>query len=180
MSALISLGLLLALVVCCNSKEAVNNSHVKGERTYFSPHEVISVLNALVAIIDLPQDTLPHQKNLSVTPEMAKRLMLPLHPLWDEKVDEVAMEIPNWDKTKIQTTILECSKKCECDFYQEVLDRHPTLLDSSGPELKNFAGLKVQKTKEATLSCLENMSSIQNLLSYLNREQKNFEAESVY
>lgn len=180
MSAVIRLGLLLLLIVSCNSKEEASVNPIKGETLYFPPHEVISALNALVAIIDWPQDTLQHQKNLSITPEQATKLMLPLHPIWDAKVDEVALEIPTWDKTKITTMISECTKKCECDFYQEVLDRHPAILDKAGPELKSFAGSKVQKTKEGILNCLQNMPSIQNLLVHLNSEKKNYEAESVH
>lgn len=180
MSAIIRIGLLLVLIVSCNSKEAAVDPLVKGETAYFSPHEVVSALNALVAIIDWPQDTTSIQKNLSVTPVLAKQLMLPLHPIWDDKVNEVAMEILEWDKAKITSMVLECAKKCECDFYHEVLDRNPAILEKAGPELKTFAGLRVDKTKEATLSCLQNMPSVQNLFTYLNQEKKKYEADSVY
>ncbi|MBA2403594.1 MAG: hypothetical protein H0V66_02395 [Bdellovibrionales bacterium] len=179
MSAVIKSLLLLIIVVSCNSKEAVDPL-VKGETVYFPPQEVIATLNALVAIIDWPQDTIQHQKNLSVTAESATKLMLPLHPIWDEKVDEVSMEMPNWDKVKITSMISECAKRCECDFYQEVLTRYPAILEKAGPELKGFAGLKIQRTKEATLACLQNMSSIQNVLKYLTSEQKNYDAEAAY
>lgn len=179
MSAIIRLGVLLLLFISCESKESIVASPVKGEVPYFSPEEVVSTLNVLVAIIDWPQDTNSHQKNLMVNVESAQKLMLPLHPLYDEKVSEVAGLIPGWDKNKIVTTISGCAKKCECDFYQEVLDRNPHLLENAIPELKNFAGQKIIKTKEGVLTCLQNMSSIQNLLNYLRAEQKNYEADSA-
>ena len=180
MSAVIRIGLLLLLIVSCNSQEATIDPLVKGDPIYFPPHEVVSALNALVAIIDWPQDTTSIQKNLSVTPVQAKKLILPLHPVWDEKVNEVAMEILDWDKAKVASNVLDCSKKCECDFYHEVLDRNPVILEKAGPELKTFAGVRVDKTKEATLKCLQAMPSVQNLFVYLNLEQKKYEAESAY
>jgi len=178
LSALIKGLLFLGLIASCNSKEA-SAPAIKGE-VYFTPQEVIMGLNALVTIIDWPADTVQHQKNLVVTPEDAKKLMLPLHPLWDEKVNEVASLMPDWDLAKINALIAGCAKKWEGDFYQEVLYRQPSILENSGPELKNFAGLKLQKTKEASLNCLQNMPSLQNLLIYLNKEYKNFEGESAY
>lgn len=180
MSAVIQFGVLLLLLISCQSKETVVASPVvKGETIYFSPEEVLTTLNVLVAIIDWPADTIGHQKNLMVNSESAKKLMLPLHPLYDEKVSEVAGLIPGWDKDKVVSVISNCAKKCECDFYQEVLDRNPQLLENAIPELKNFAGQKIIKTKESVLACLQNMSSIQILLNYLRDEQKNYEAESV-
>jgi hypothetical protein len=180
LSAIIRIGLLLVLIVSCNSYETTVDPLVKRETVYFPPTEVVSALNALVAIIDWPAETTAIQKNLSVTPSLAKKLMLPLHPIWDEKVNEVAMEILDWDKAKITSSVLNCSLKCECDFYHEVLDRNPAILEKAGPELKTFAGVRVDKTKEATLKCLQSMPSVQNILTHLNLEQKKYEAESVY
>lgn len=152
---------------------------MKAEAEYFSPHEVISGLNVLMAIIDWPQDTLQHQKNFMVSPEAAKTLILPLHPLWDEKVEEVASQMRSWDKIKISNITADCLKRCDCEFYQAVFDRHPEVLETSGVELKNLVGLREQKNKADLLNCLKDIPSIQKLLSYLEKEKKNYEAESV-
>jgi hypothetical protein len=132
-----------------------------------------------MAIIDWPTETVAHQKNLSLTPDVAKKLMLPVHPLWDEKVSEVAEQIPEWNESKISSNIGECSKRCECEFYQEVLDRNPDLLENGNADLKNLAGLKIVKTKESILKCMQEMPSIQKLLVFLQKEVKNYEADSV-
>lgn len=180
MSGIIRLGVLLLLFISCHPKEVEVASPVKREAPYFSPEEVVTTLNALVAIIDWPEATVGHQKNLNVTPESAQKLILPLHPLYDEKVGEVAAQISSWDKTKVNSTLNECSKNCTCEFYQEVLDRNPQILEAAIPELKNFAGTKILKTKESVLKCLDQLPPVQNLLGYLNQERKNYEADSSF
>ena len=164
-----------SLLFSCQSKEQKLASSQKGEAEYFSPTEVIAALNALVAIIDWPQETTQQQKNLSVNLESAKQLMLPLHPLWDEKVSEAAMEMPNWDEAKIQAVVGNCVKTCECDFYQEVLDKNPMILETS-PKFKVLSEMKYVKTKEAVLECMQKMVSIQKLLTYLRKEQSAYQA----
>lgn len=151
----------------------------QGEAPYFSPAEVIATINALMAIIDWPTETIAHQKNLSVTPDRAKKLMLPIHPLWDEKISEVAHLISDWDEMKIKNIVGECARRCECEFYQEVLDRNPDLLQNGNADLKNLAGLKIIKTKGSVLNCMGAMPPIQKLLEFLQKEVKNFEAEAV-
>lgn len=150
-----------------------------GDAPYFTPSEVIATINAFMAIIDWPAETVSHQKNLTITPDVAKKLMLPLHPLWDEKISEVAQVISDWDQSKIASTVGECAKKCECEFYQEVLDRNPDLLESGNPDLKNLAGLKIIKTKESILNCMQAIPPIQKLVEFLQKEVKNYEADSV-
>lgn len=179
MSAVIRLGLLLLLLVGCESKDTSVVSPSRGETPYFSPEEVVGTLNALVAIIDWPQDTLSHQKNLQINLEAAQKLMLPLHPLYDDKVSEVAALIPVWDKTKVSEILSSCAKTCQCEFYQEVLDRHPQILENALPDLKKFAGQKLFKSKDSVMNCLQNMSSIQKVLDYLKAEQKHYEADSA-
>lgn len=176
---IIKLLLLALFTLSCQSKDNVASTPQVKEVAYFSPTEVVATLNALVAIIDWPEDTVSYQKNLSVNLESARKLMLPLHPLWDEKIAEVAAEMHTWDKAKIQGIIDNCQKKCECDFYQEAHDKNAVLMEDSNPELKKLADLRFQKTKESSLQCLQNMGSIQNLLKYLKAEQKNYEAPST-
>jgi hypothetical protein len=170
---------LIFLTFSCNSQETKVASSQPGEATYFSPTEVIATINSLMAIIDWPLETVSHQKNLSVTPDAAKKLMLPIHPLWDDKISEVAQMISEWDEAKIKTTVGECAKRCECEFYQEVLDRNPDLLQEGNPDLKNLAGLKIIKTKESILNCMGAIPPIQKLLEFLQKEVKNYEAEAV-
>ena len=167
---MIRIGLFIFLLASCKSNET-SIATLKSGGEYFSPEEVISATNALTAIIDWPEDTIEHQKNLIVDPESAKTLILPLHPLWDEKVAEVASQIPTWDQSKISNVSTNCLKKCECDFYQEVLDRNPDL------NQKSFAGLKVQKTKVDVLNCLKNMPSLQKIRAYLDKERKDYETK---
>lgn len=150
-----------------------------GDAPYFSPSEVIATINALMAIIDWPNETISHQKNLSVTPDSAKKLMLPIHPLWDEKISEVAQMISEWDQKKIASTIGECTKRCECEFYQEVLDRNPDLLESGNQDLKNLAGMKIVKSKESILGCMQTMPQLTKVLEFLQSEVKNYEADSI-
>lgn len=147
--------------------------------TYFSPSEVIATINVLVAIIDWPQDTLQQQTNLSIDMELARKLMLPLHPIWDEKIDEVALQMPSWDKDRINAIASTCSQKCECDFYQEVFDRNQAIQELAGVDIGNFAEKRPPKTKESILKCLQTMPSIQNVLTYLNKEKQNYESGSV-
>ena len=175
----IKLFILSLLVLSCQSKENIASTPQVREAPYFNPGEVVATLNALVAIIDWPGETVPYQKNLAVDLEAARKLMLPLHPLWDEKIAEVAAQMHTWDKTKIQGIIETCQKKCECDFYQEAHDKNAVLMENSNPDLKKLADLRFQKTKESSLQCLQNMGSIQNLLNYLRAEQKNYEAPST-
>jgi hypothetical protein len=170
LSALIRIGLFVFLLASCKSNET-SIATLKSGAEYFSPEEVIAATNALTAIIDWPEDTIEHQKNLIVDPESAKTLILPLHPLWDEKVAEVASQIPKWDQSKISNVRTNCLKKCECDFYQEVLDRNP------GLNQKSFAGLKIQKTKADVLNCLKNMPSLQKIRAYLEKERKDYETK---
>ena len=179
MSVILRFSFLLLLTISCNSQETKVASPQQGEAPYFSPSEVIATINALMAIIDWPVDTVSHQKNLSVTPDMAKKLMLPVHPLWDEKISEVAQLISEWDETKIKNTVGECAKRCECEFYQEVLDRNPDLLESGNQDLKNLAGQKIIKTKESILNCLSAIPPLQKVLEFLQKEVKNYEAEAV-
>lgn len=179
MSALIRASLFLFFLVSCQSQENPNPSSVKAEAEYFSPEEVIAGMNVLVAIIDWPQDTISQQMNIMVNPDTAKTLILPLHPLWDEKIEEVASQIPTWNKTKSTIVVSECAKRCDCDFYQAVLDRHPEVLEKAGLALKDFAGLKIQKNKADVLNCLKVLPSLQKLRSYLEKEKKNYEAGSV-
>lgn len=179
MSGIIRFGVLLLLFISCHPKEIEVASPVKREAPYFSPEIIVSTLNALVAIIDWPEATKAHQKNLNVTPETAQKLILPLHPLYDEKINEVAAQIPGWSKDKVVSTLNECQSKCHCEFYQEILDRHPQILENAIPELKNFAGSKIVKSKESVLKCLEQLPSVQDLLKYLDQERKNYEADSA-
>lgn len=179
MSVVLRAYLLMVLLFSCQSEETIKAPVVKGESPYFTTNEVVLALNALVATIDWPQDTVPIQKNLSIDPESAKKLILPLHPIWDEKIMEVASEIPTWGEDKIKAVISDCSKKCECEFFQEVLDRNPAILENGSVELKNLAGLKVIKSKETTLKCFENLPSLQKILDHLRSQLKNFESESV-
>lgn len=179
MSVILKFGLLALLSISCNSQETKVASPQSGEATYFTPSEVISTINALMAIIDWPTETIAHQKNLAITPDSAKKLMLPIHPLWDEKVSEVAEQIPGWNESKIASTIAECAKRCECEFYQEVLDRNPDLLENGNADLKNLAGLKIVKTKDSILKCMQEMPSLQKILEFLQKEVKNYEADSV-
>lgn len=167
---MIRIGLFVFLLASCKSNET-SIATLKSGAEYFSPEEVIAATNALTAIIDWPEDTIEHQKNLIVDPESAKTLILPLHPLWDEKVAEVASQIPKWDQSKISNVRTNCLKKCECDFYQEVLDRNP------GLNQKSFAGLKIQKTKADVLNCLKNMPSLQKIRAYLEKERKDYETK---
>lgn len=179
MSVILRVGLLLLLTISCNSQETKVASSPAGEAPYFTPTEVIATLNALMAIIDWPTETVSLQKNLAVTPDTAKKLMLPVHPLWDEKVSEMAEQIPGWDQKKIASTIAGCEKKCECEFYQEVLDRNSDLLEAGNQDLKNLAGFKIVKTKDSILKCMREMPSIQKVLDFLQKEMKNYEADSV-
>jgi hypothetical protein len=170
--------LLFALVLtACQSKE--KTVETKMASTYFAPDEVIATLNVLVAIIDWPQDTLQQQTNLSIDPELARKLMLPLHPIWDEKIDEVALQMPSWDKDRINALPSVCSQKCECDFYHEVLDRNQAIQELAGVEIRDFADRRPPKTKESILKCLQSMPSIQKVLMYLNKEKQNYESGSV-
>lgn len=177
--SVIKICFLILFTLSCNSQESKVASPQQGEAPYFSPTEVIATINALMAIIDWPTETISHQKNLSVTPDAAKKLMLPIHPLWDEKISEVAQMISEWDESKIKNTVGECAKRCECEFYQEVLDRNHDLLNNGNADLKNLAGQKIVKTKESILNCLGAIPPIQKLLEFLQKEVKNYEAESV-
>jgi hypothetical protein len=178
LSAIIRTSLFILLLVSCQSQEITPASNKAGTE-YFTPEEVIAGMNALVAVIDWPRETIEYQMNIRITPDEAKTLILPLHPLWDEKIEEVASQIPSWSKTKSSTVVAECAKRCDCDFYQAVLDRHPEVLEKAGLALKDFAGLKIQKNKADVLNCLKEMPSIQKLLTYLEKEKKNYEAGSV-
>lgn len=149
---------------------------MKGEAPYFTPQEVIAGLNLMMAIIDWPQDTINLQKNFMVSPEDAKKLILPLHPLWDEKVGEVAAQMSDWDKAKLTHMISECTKRCDCEFYLAILDRHPEIASRIS---FNLAGQNIQKTKSDHLNCLRNIPSLQKLIAFLEEEKKNFEAGSV-
>jgi len=146
---------------------------------YFTPDEIIATLNVLVAIIDWPQDTIQNQTNLAINPELAHKLVLPLHPIWDEKINEIALQMTSWDKDRINAIASECVKKCQCDFYQEVLDRNQAIQELAGVDIKDFADRRPPKTKESILKCLQTMPSIQNVLTYLNKEMKSFESESI-
>lgn len=165
------------ILASCQKKEPLVESRLA--TNYFPPSEVVSALNVLVAIIDWPEDTLQQQTNLSVTPDLARKLILPLHPIWDEKVNEVALQMTSWDKSRINAIPSECAKKCECDFYQEVLDKNQAIQELAGVELKDFIGQRPIKAKENILKCLAAMPSIQNILNYLNKEKKQFESDSV-
>lgn len=178
MSLIIKLLCLSFLTLSCQNEERIANPPPKKQTPFFATSEVVATLNALVAIIDWPKETLEHQKNLSVDLETARKLMLPLHPLWDEKIAEVAYEMPSWDEKKIKNVVNGCAKKCECDFYKEVLDKNPTLIDSS-PGLKVLGEFKFDRTKETLFQCLREMPSVQKLLQHLQVEKKNYEAEST-
>jgi hypothetical protein len=173
LSAVIRVGIFIILLASCQSKETSTATPFKGDGEYFSPEEVISASIALTAIIDWPEDTIEHQKNLMINHESAKTLILPLHPLWDKKIAEVASQIPTWDQSKISDISHNCLKRCDCDFYQEVLDRNPDLNQNS------FAGLKIQKTKADVLNCLKNMPSLQKIRAYLEKERKDYEVKDT-
>lgn len=179
MSVIFKFTFLILFTISCQSQETQVASPQSGDAPYFSPSEVIATINSLMAIIDWPAETVSHQKNLMVTPEVAKKLMLPIHPLWDEKISEVAQLISTWDQKKIAATVGECAKRCECEFYQEVLDRNSDLLESGNADLKNLAGLKIIKTKESILNCMQSMPSIQKTLEFLQKEVKNYEADAI-
>jgi hypothetical protein len=166
----IRIGLFVFLLAACKSNET-SKVTLKSGGEYFSPEEVVAATNVFTAIIDWPEDTVEYQKNLIVDPESAKTLILPLHPLWDEKIAEIASQIPTWDQSKISNVSTNCLKKCECDFYQEVLDRNPEL------NQKSFAGLKIQKTKADVLNCLKHMPSLQKIRAYLEKERKDYETK---
>ncbi len=179
MSVVIKSLFILIFSLSCQWEDPKVISARKSNHPYFSTREVVTGLNALVAIVDWPEETLSIQKNLSVNPQLAQKLILPLHPIWDEKIMETAAEIPSWDQKKISSIISGCEKSCECIFYQEVLDRNPDLLEQSSVELKNLAGLKIIKTKEKILKCLDSMPSLQKLLDYLKNQQKIYESDSA-
>lgn len=177
MSALIKAGALFILLASCNAKEKSASS--KGEAPYFSPNEVVSALNVLTAIIDWPKDTITHQKNFLITPESAQKLILPLHPLWDQKVEEVALEVAKWDKVKITYMATSCWKRCDCSFYQEILDRHPEIVKKLGVKEEDLAGFKAQRAKIDFSNCSQDMPPLQKLFQFLEKEQKDYQAESV-
>jgi len=169
LSALIRITFLLLLLASCNAKEKRGSS--KGEAPYFSPNEVVSAFNVLTAIIDWPKDTTLEQKNFLITPEAAQKLIMPLRPLWDQKVEEVALEMAKWDKVKINYMANSCWKRCDCSFYQEIMNRHPEIIKTSGVSVEGIAGFKTQRVKLDFKNCSRDMPPLQKLFQFLEKEQ---------
>jgi hypothetical protein len=169
--------LLLAVLSSCQDK----TTEVKPvtDTPYFSPREVLAGSLALTAMIDWPKETTGLQKNLNITPEEAQTLMLPMHPLWDEKGAEVLAQMSNWDKTKVQAIENECKRFCECDFYLDLISRHPEILSGADPAFIAFSKIKYIKEKADILRCLDSLPSVQNVLNYLKKELTNYQADSV-
>lgn len=169
--------LLLLLFLACHPREVEGPPVQQGP--YFSPAQVITALNLMSAIIDYPAETSAEQKNFNVNAEQAKKLILPLHPLYDEKVNETYGAMANWDKEKLSSTTAACVQTCTCDFYQEVFSRFPDLLEKN-PDMRGFAGSKFTKTLDQVQKCLQNAASIQPLLEHLHKEKSRYEADSVF
>jgi len=171
LSALIRITFLLLLLVSCNSKEN-GASAGKSETPYFSPNEVISAFNVLTAIIDWPKDTTLEQKNFLITPESAQKLILPLRPLWDQKVEEIGLEMTKWDKVKITYMANSCWKRCDCSFYQEIINRHPEIVKNSGVSKDGIAGFQAQRVKIDFKNCSRDMPPLEKLFQFLEKEKK--------
>jgi hypothetical protein len=149
------------------------------EEPQFTYHEVVAASNALVAIIDWPEDTVALQKNLQITPDTAKKLMNPLHPLWDLKIDEISNSMATWDVVKITELNATCDVSCECEFLVEAIEKRPEILQRV-PDLKMLSERKLQRTKQSTLSCTEKSVPLQKIISFLMVEQKKYEAEAAH
>jgi hypothetical protein len=168
-------AIVLFILLGCNSSNQGKSSAAPS----FTRAEVVGALNALTAIVDWPADTKQTQTNLNLTPEEAQKLISPLHPLWDEKLTEAALEMQEWNKDQVKAVSDKCAATCECDFFQLALEKHPESLHDASEELKSFAGLKFGKTKPQVLNCLEKLPPLGNLLKYLHEEAKKFQADSV-
>jgi len=168
-------ALVLLILLGCNS----SNQNKTSVAPTFSRSEVVGALNALTAIVDWPQETKQVQTNLNLSPQDAQKLISPLHPLWDEKLTEAALEMQGWSKEQVKSITDKCAASCECDFYQLALEKHPETLQDASEELKSFAGLKFAKAKSQVLNCLDKLPPLGNILKYLHDEAKKFEAESV-
>ena len=170
--------ILLIFIVACHPRE-VEGPPPQQAGPYFSPILVVTSLNLMSAIIDYPTETLTEQKNFNINADQAKKLILPLHPIYDEKVNEVYGEMVGWDKEKFNSNTSSCSQTCTCDFYQDIFSRFPDLLEKN-PDMRSFAGSKMTRTLEQIQKCLQTSPSLQPLLEYLHKEKSRYEADSAY
>lgn len=176
MSKLILIFFLAVLGGCQNHSQEVKPV---SEAPYFSVREVLSASIALTAIIDWPAETVGLQKNLNISPDDARNLMLPVHPLWDEKGAEVLAQMPAWDSSKLKSLEAECKQYCECDFYLDLISRHPEILQGANSALVSFSKLSYVKSKSEVLRCLQSLPSIQNIVTFLKQELPKYKADSA-
>jgi len=167
---------IMLLVLSCQKNDKKESEK---EVTYFSKEEVIGTLIALQSFIDYPEETKSFQKNLNIDSKMSFKLILPLHALYDEKVNETISQMYEWKSKDVLAMENSCMTPCHCEFYLDVLERNPLIIDQGPKEFKAFVEKKMTRTKEDNFRCLNNMPPVQNLLNQLKLELKDYESDSI-
>lgn len=170
---------LLVLLFILSCQKNSGTSLDSANKYHFSKDEVIGALVALQSFIDYPEETKTHQKNLDVTSDMSFKLMLPLHAIYDEKANEVAVEMSEWGDKEVLHMESSCMSKCQCEFYLDIIERNTVLIDQGPKALKSFFEKKMMRTKEDNFRCLTNLPPVQNLINQLKLELKDYQADSI-
>ena len=168
---------MILFVLACQKTTDTKSTNVS--QIDFSRDEVIGALVALQSFIDYPEETKNHQKNLDITSELSFKLMLPLHAIYDEKANQVATEVSEWGDQEVLHMESSCMAKCQCEFYLDILERNPVLIDQGPKALKSFFEKKLMRTKEDNFRCLSNLPPVKNLINHLKLELKDYQADSI-
>jgi hypothetical protein len=162
---------LIPLLFCLLYWSCANKQPTPKAGSSFPREQVVAASNLLLVIQDWPQSTQELQQRYGIGPVMARRLSLPLHPIWDEKIKQTSGELKQ-NPTALKHEVADCAASCSCDFYRQVLELNPSLMAS-------FPLKYPLLTKEQRIACAKKVEVSQVLLKHLFEQLEQYEADAV-